>query len=84
MAIGQCGSILGSHLFPTTQGPRYIRGFGVSCALMFLGAVLSIVLSISYRMDNSRRNKLYGIPEPNAKVDTHELADKAPGFRYLV
>ena len=24
MAIGQCGSILGSHLFPTTQGPRYM------------------------------------------------------------
>jgi hypothetical protein len=23
MAIGQCGSILGSHLFPTTEGPRY-------------------------------------------------------------
>ena len=24
MAIGQCGSILGSHLFPTIQGPRYM------------------------------------------------------------
>jgi len=84
MAIGQCGSILGTHLFPTTQGPRYIRGFAVSCALMFLGAMLAIVLSISYRQDNVRRNMLYGIPEPNAKVDTYELADKAPGFRYVV
>ena len=24
MAIGQCGSILGSHLFPNTDGPRYM------------------------------------------------------------
>jgi len=24
MAIGQCGSILGSHLFPTAEGPRYM------------------------------------------------------------
>ena len=24
MAIGQCGSVLGSHIFPTTQGPRYM------------------------------------------------------------
>jgi hypothetical protein len=23
-AIGQCGSILGSHIFPKTEGPRYM------------------------------------------------------------
>ncbi len=24
MAIGQCGSILGSHIYPQTEGPRYM------------------------------------------------------------
>jgi hypothetical protein len=24
MSIGQCGSVLGSHLFPSTQGPKYM------------------------------------------------------------
>lgn len=24
MAVGQCGSVLGSHLFPSTEGPRYL------------------------------------------------------------
>jgi hypothetical protein len=24
MAIGQCGSILGSHIFPKVQGPKYM------------------------------------------------------------
>lgn len=24
MAIGQCGSVLGSHLYPSTEGPRYM------------------------------------------------------------
>ncbi|KAJ7911235.1 MFS general substrate transporter, partial [Mycena leptocephala] len=24
MAIGQCGSVLGSHIFPLTEGPRYM------------------------------------------------------------
>jgi uncharacterized membrane protein YeaQ/YmgE (transglycosylase-associated protein family) len=46
MAIGQCGSVLGSHLYPTTQGPRYIEGFGVTCGLMFLASICSIVLSV--------------------------------------
>jgi len=84
MSVGQCGSVLGSHLFPLTEGPRYIKGFGVSCALMFLGAIMSLVISISYRRDNARRDALYGKPQPSAPVDTSELADKANGFRYVI
>ncbi|CAK5274832.1 unnamed protein product, partial [Mycena citricolor] len=72
MAIGQCGSILGSHLFPLNQSPRYLQGFGVSCALAFLAGVLSLVLSMSYRLENAERDRLYGKPEPNSKVDTRE------------
>ncbi|KAF7316435.1 MFS general substrate transporter [Mycena indigotica] len=83
MAIGQCGSVLGSHIFPLTEGPRYTKGFAVSCALEFLAAIVSLVLSYSYRRDNARRDKLYGKPDRSARVDTSELADKAPAFRYI-
>ncbi|EKM77389.1 hypothetical protein AGABI1DRAFT_122128 [Agaricus bisporus var. burnettii JB137-S8] len=84
MAIGQCGSVMGTHLFPKIEGPHYIKGFAVLCALEFLAAICSAILSISYRWDNARRNRLYGKPKPGDKVNTHELADKAPGFRYVV
>ncbi|KAJ7634655.1 MFS general substrate transporter [Roridomyces roridus] len=83
MAIGQGGSVLGSHIFPLTEGPRYIKGFAICCGLAFLPAILSIVLSISYRMENARRDKLYGKSDLNKRVDTSELADKAPTFRYV-
>jgi len=83
MAIGQCGSVLGSHLFPSIEGPKYTKGFGVTCALMLLAACCSILLTVSYRLDNRNRNELYGKPDPDAKVDTQELADKAPSFRYI-
>ncbi|KAI3613176.1 major facilitator superfamily protein [Moniliophthora roreri] len=69
MAIGQCGSVLGSHLLPKSEEPRYLKGFAM--------------LTVSYRMDNARRNKQHGIPEPNARVDVSEHADKAPAFRYV-
>jgi len=82
-AIGQIGSILGSHLYPLTEGPAYSRGFGVSGALMFLAAISALVLSISYRLDNRRRNEEFGEPDLDERVDTSELADKAPGFRYI-
>ncbi|KIM46707.1 hypothetical protein M413DRAFT_440295 [Hebeloma cylindrosporum] len=76
MAIGQCGSILGSHLYPKTEGPRYV-------SLMFLAALCCAILSISYRRENARRDRVYGQPKEGVKVNTHELADKAPDFRYV-
>ncbi|KAI0346154.1 MFS general substrate transporter [Trametopsis cervina] len=84
MAIGQCGSVLGTHIFPATQGPRYIKGFAVSCALMFVVTIAAVVLTLSYRFENSRRDRKYGtIADSNATVDTRELADKTPEFRYV-
>ncbi|KAI9067862.1 MFS general substrate transporter [Trametes sanguinea] len=83
MAIGQCGSVLGSHLYPKTDGPRYIRGFAVTCALQFVAAIAALVLTISYRIENKRRDNKYGKPVQDAPVDTLELADKAPMFRYV-
>ena len=53
-----------NHVCKFTLGPSiYIRLFNDS-------------EQISYKLENERRDKLYGIPAPNAKVDTHELADK--------
>ncbi|KAL1731833.1 major facilitator superfamily domain-containing protein [Schizophyllum commune] len=83
MAIGQCGSVLGSHLFPSSQGPHYTKGFAVSCALEFLAVLCIATLSISYRLENRARNRKYGKPIPDASVDTSVLADKAPNFRYV-
>ncbi|GBE88729.1 Uncharacterized transporter [Sparassis crispa] len=83
IAIGQCGSVLGSHLFPTTDGPRFITGFAVSCALEFVSAVTAIILTMYYRMENKRRDGKFGKPIRDAMVDTSELADMAPDFRYV-
>ncbi|EIN08338.1 MFS general substrate transporter [Punctularia strigosozonata HHB-11173 SS5] len=83
MAIGQCGSVLGSHLYPATEGPRYIKGFGVSCGLLFFATLCSFVLHVSYRMANAHRDREYGRPESGKRVDTSELADEASDFRYV-
>ncbi|KAF9567126.1 MFS general substrate transporter [Agrocybe pediades] len=83
MAIGQCGSILGAHLFPKTEGPRYFKGYGAATGLLFLATACSLILSISYRWENARRDRLYGKPKEGVKVDTDKLADKTPEFRYV-
>ncbi|KAG0704952.1 major facilitator superfamily domain-containing protein [Suillus ampliporus] len=73
-AIGQCGAILGSHLYPLIEASAF---------LLFLAALCALLLSVSFRLDNMQRDQKYGKPDPNDMVDTSELADKAPAFRYL-
>ncbi|TBU42195.1 MFS general substrate transporter [Dichomitus squalens] len=82
MSIGQCGSILGSHLFPSPEAPRYIKGFAVTCGLQFLSVAVALVLATYYVWENRRRDQIYGKPVPDAVVDVSELADEAPDFRY--
>ncbi|CEL53770.1 putative transporter C1002,16c OS=Schizosaccharomyces pombe (strain 972 / ATCC 24843) GN=SPAC1002.16c PE=3 SV=1 [Rhizoctonia solani AG-1 IB] len=83
MVIGQCGSVLGTHSYPATEGPRYIKGLALCCGFEFLGALMCLVLTISFRLENARRDRIYGPPEEGKVVDTRELADKTPGFRYV-
>ena len=58
------------------------KGFAVTCALQFLAALAAVVLTVSYRLENRRRDKLYGKPVPDATVDTLELADKVCHSRW--
>ncbi|EJF57327.1 MFS general substrate transporter [Dichomitus squalens LYAD-421 SS1] len=82
MSIGHCGSILGSHLFPTTDAPRYLKGFAVTCGLIFLCATIALAVSGYYTWENRRRDHMYGKPNHATPVDVSELADEAPNFRY--
>ncbi|KAF8604001.1 MFS general substrate transporter [Ceratobasidium sp. AG-I] len=74
--IGQCGSVLGTHAYPTAEGPYYVKGLALCCAFEFLGALMCLVLTISFRRENARRDRIYGPPKAGEPVDTRELADK--------
>ena len=52
----------------------------MTCALEFLAAIVAIVLTINYRLENKRRDSKYGTPHPNATVDTSELADQVRAY----
>ncbi|KAF8756041.1 O-Glycosyl hydrolase family 30 [Rhizoctonia solani] len=72
MVIGQCGSVLGTHSYPASEGPHYIMLW-----IRVLGALMCLVLTISFRLENARRDRVYGPPEEGKVVDTRELADKS-------
>lgn len=83
MMIGQCGSVLGTHAYPASEGPHYVKGLALCCGFEFLGALVCLILTVSFRLENARRDRVHGRPEEGKVVDTRELADKTPEFRYV-
>jgi hypothetical protein len=43
----------------------------------------TFVLQASYKHENDRRDRVHGPVDHNKFVDTSELADRAPSFRYV-
>lgn len=57
--VGQCGPLLGVHLFPKSQAPYYVPGMSVCAGFMLLVAALALVL----RWDLARRNRSQAVTQ---------------------
>ncbi|PYH43957.1 putative MFS transporter [Aspergillus saccharolyticus JOP 1030-1] len=55
--IGQCGPLLGTRLYPASQGPWYVKGMGVCAGCMVLVAGLAGLLRGMLKTENRRRGK---------------------------
>ncbi|KAI1338621.1 MFS general substrate transporter [Xylariaceae sp. FL0016] len=58
--IGQCGPFLGTNVFPTEEGPRYVKGMSVCAGFMFLSAVLALTQRILLSWVNARLDRDHG------------------------
>ncbi len=76
--IGQCLSVLASYSFPSKQGPYYTKGITLNIAFQSLGFCLAIAMTLYYRWENKRRDKLEGGPPAAGTVintiEEHDLA----------
>ncbi|EFR02403.1 hypothetical protein MGYG_09083 [Nannizzia gypsea CBS 118893] len=52
--IGQCGPLIGTRLYPDTDGPWYIKGMTVCSLFMLLVAILAFSLRILLQRENRR------------------------------
>ncbi len=86
--IGQCGPILGTRLYPTAQGPRYIKGMSICAAFMFFSAVMAFALRILLVWENRKLDQKY-IKQSEGERETDQGAavaveDYGPRFRYVL
>lgn len=63
--------------------PFYVTGCAVGCA--FSGLIVILALGLHYKLEheNSKRDRLYGVVDPDAHVDVTDGGDKNKSFRYL-
>lgn len=85
--IGQCGPLLGTHLFPASQKPYYVSGMAVCSAFMFLVGLLAMILQSWLRAENKKLDALHGaVPDTSEAKKQSELAvsEADPLFRYTL
>ena len=76
-SLGQYTSIVSPFIFPTTEKPKWHKGFGLNLAFTLLAIILSLAMSAYYHMENRRRDRVEGPPAKGVVVDVineHDLA----------
>lgn len=53
IGFGNAGGIIGSNIFPNKEAPRYQTGYGTSLALMLLTGLMSTVMFLGLRAEQS-------------------------------
>lgn len=66
--VGQCGPLLGTRLYPSSEGPFYVKGQSVCAGFMFFTTLLAILLRTLLVWENRKLDREHGT-----------IADKKPG-----
>ncbi|OLL23631.1 High-affinity nicotinic acid transporter [Neolecta irregularis DAH-3] len=83
ICLGHIFSIIGTRIFPRADAPRYKKGFAICLGGALWAAILSLLLSLLLRWQNKRKDELHGKPVLHDKINTSEMGDSAPGFRFV-
>ncbi|KAK5135774.1 hypothetical protein LTR08_004600 [Meristemomyces frigidus] len=82
--FGQCSSFLSSAVFPTEDGPFFVKGSAIGCG--FTGSIVFLAFALHWRLRhiNNQKDRAYGPADESEQIDITDLGEKHPSFRYLV
>src|SRR6266566_3899078 len=55
--IGQVGPVLGTNMFPSTEGPYYVKGMAVCAAFMYFNGLLALTLRTYLAWQNKKADE---------------------------
>lgn len=77
--IGQCGPLLGTHLFPAKEAPFYVKGTAVSAGLLLFGVLVSAGLSWRFWSINRSRDRRDALMSDGGEGRTASEVDEEKG-----
>ncbi|CAF1199107.1 unnamed protein product [Adineta steineri] len=61
LSVGNSGGAISGQIYRSQDGPRFILGHAINLGFCVLGLISVIILFISLRLENRRRDRLYGV-----------------------
>ncbi|PGH29232.1 retrograde regulation protein 2 [[Emmonsia] crescens] len=88
--VGQCGPLLGSNIFPASDGPFYVRGQSICAAFMGFNCFLALLLRTLLAWQNRQLDRKYGTLAERAqqRAETGQLVlaeeNYGPDYRFVL
>ncbi|KAA8574655.1 hypothetical protein EYC84_003905 [Monilinia fructicola] len=83
--VGQCGPLLGTRLYPSSEGPYYSKGMWVCAAFMLFNGTLAMALRFRLAAENRKLDEKYGVVGADASgARAGGRENDGPNFRYIL
>lgn len=86
LTIGNASGIMAPFIYPTREGPRYIRGHAITLAMVTMATCIYIFMWTYFTRVNKQRaeGKIDPKHEGLSEEELAELGDESPRFRYVI
>ena len=83
--VGQCGPLLGTRLYPTSEQPYYRKGMWVCAAFMLFNGALALSLRFLLVWENKKLDeKFSSVESQKPDVSSGGEENAGPRFRYIL
>ena len=82
--IGQLGPLIGTHLYPESDGPYYVKGMSVCAAFMAVVGFLSLALRFILAAKNGTSSEYVPVGDEDEVVAIQERKDPHMTFKYML
>jgi hypothetical protein len=84
--LGQCGPLLGTHIYPAAEAPHYFKGFWISFGACTIASTMALVQVAWLTYQNKKLDAKYGPRhiEQTAEEQIGNETDSNANFRYIL
>ncbi|UJR25117.1 hypothetical protein I4U23_006476 [Adineta vaga] len=77
ISVGNSGGAIGGQIYRSQDAPRFILGHAINLGFCVLGLITAIILFLKLRVENRRRDRLYGlVSNVNTETNLVSMSEK--------